>query len=57
MSIPPHCTALGCLALIGSWLGPKPPLAVPWHSHTYWPHAPAPRLLTPELPIVSSWSS
>lgn len=25
MSVPPHCTALGCLAVIRSWLGPRAP--------------------------------
>lgn len=47
MSVPPRCTAPGCLTIIQSWLGPRPRLAALWHGHTYRPHSPAPRLLTP----------
>lgn len=47
VSVPPRCTAPGCLTIIQSWLGPRPRLAALWHGHTYRPHAPAPRLLTP----------
>lgn len=43
VSVPPRCTAPGCLTIIQSWLGPRPRLAALWHGHTYRPHVPATR--------------